>query len=90
MGYDVTRITVALSNALLAAIDDAVRMGVVRSRSAFVAEAVRQALASIESAEIDAAFAAMAVDEEYQREALEIATEFERASLEALQLPTPP
>lgn len=89
MDPHVTRITVTLPNALLAVIDDAVRMGTASSRDAFIVEAVRQALAAIENAEIDAAFAAMATDEEYQREALHIATEFEHASWEALQFPTP-
>lgn len=85
MAHEVTRTTLALPDDLLAGIDRAVHEGKSRSRNAFVAEAVRQALASIENAEIDAAFAAMAVDEEYQREALEIAGEFEHASWEALQ-----
>ncbi|HKS69216.1 MAG TPA: hypothetical protein VJQ45_02265, partial [Ktedonobacterales bacterium] len=71
---------VTLPNALLTAIDDAVRTGAARSRDAFIVEAARQALAAIENAETDAAFTLMATDEEYQREALHIAAEFERAS----------
>jgi hypothetical protein len=60
------------------------------SRSAFVAAAMRQALAAIKRAENDDAFAAMATDGDYQREALQFAAELERASWEALQRPTPP
>lgn len=90
MARKVKRFTVTLPDALLMAIDGAVRTGAARSRNAFVAGAVRQAIVAIESVEIDAAFAAMATDEDYQREALQIAGEFERASWEALQLPTPP
>ncbi|HEX6817149.1 MAG TPA: ribbon-helix-helix domain-containing protein [Ktedonobacterales bacterium] len=89
MAHDIRRITVTLPSPLLTAIDDAVRSGVARSRCAFVTDAVRQALAAIKHAEIDAAFAAMATDEAYQREALQIAAEFERASWDALQRPTP-
>lgn len=89
MTQPVTRITVTLLNALLAAIEDAVRPAFERSRSAFVAKTVRQALASIENAEIDAALVAMATDAEYQREALRIAAELEQASWETLQLPAP-
>lgn len=68
------------------------REGKSRSRNAFVARAVRQALVVIENAEIDAAFAALATDDGYQREALRITAEFERARWEtlALDLPTPP
>lgn len=85
MADAITRTTLALPDELLAGIDRVVREGKSRSRNAFVADAVRQALAAIQRAEIDAAFAAMATDEEYQREALQIASEFERASWEALQ-----
>lgn len=52
MGHDIRRITIMLPDALLAAIDAVVRAGAARSRSAFVAEAVRRALATIENAEI--------------------------------------
>ena len=89
MDRDVTHITVTLPKALLAAIDAAVQAGAVRSRNAFVIEAVCQALVAIENAEIDAAFAAMAVEDAYQCEARQIAAEFESASWEALQLHTP-
>lgn len=85
MANKITRTTLALPDDLLASIDRAVHEGKSRSRNAFVAEAVRQALAAIENAEIDAAFAAMATDDDYQREALRIAGEFEHASWEALQ-----
>lgn len=85
MAHDVTRTTLALPDDLLAGIDRVVHEGKSRSRNAFVAEAVRQALAAIENTEIDAAFAAMATDEEYQREALQITGEFEHASWEALR-----
>jgi metal-responsive CopG/Arc/MetJ family transcriptional regulator len=85
MAHNMTRTTLALPDDLLAGIDRVVQEGKSRSRNAFVAEAVRQALAVIENAEIDAAFAAMASDDEYQREALRIAGEFEHAGWEALQ-----
>lgn len=85
MANNITRTTLALPDDLLASIDRVVHEGKSRSRNAFVAEAVRQALVAIENAEIDAAFAAMATDDEYQREALRIAGEFEHASWEALR-----
>ncbi len=80
------RTTLALPADLLERVDSAVREGRARSRNAFVAAALRRQLAAEEAAVIDAAFAAMADDEEYQAEARALAEEFAVADWEALRL----
>ena len=86
MKSKVTRTTLSLPEELLKATDKLVSSGKVKSRNQFVAEAIASHLATIEKAEIDAAFAEMADDIEYQREALQIEAEFAQASWEALEL----
>jgi metal-responsive CopG/Arc/MetJ family transcriptional regulator len=86
MPVSAVRTTVAIPSDLLEAVDTAVREGKVRSRNEFLAEALRREIAAQRRAEIDAAFAAMADDEELQREAEQIAEEFVIAEWEAFQL----
>jgi metal-responsive CopG/Arc/MetJ family transcriptional regulator len=80
------RVTLTLPVNLLVRVDRAVQMGRARRRSSLVATALRRELAAIERAEIDAAFAAMGDDDEYQAEALRIVEEFARADREALRM----
>lgn len=80
------RTTLALPADLIEATDRAVEQGLARSRNEFVALALRHELAAQKRAEIDAAFAAMADDKEYQAEAMTIADEFAHADWEALQI----
>lgn len=80
------RTTVALAADLLEAVDAAVQEGKVESRNEFLEDALRNELSARRRAEIDAEFAQMAVDHEYQREALAMAEEFELADWEALTL----
>ncbi|MEH2407557.1 ribbon-helix-helix domain-containing protein [Nostoc sp.] len=61
---------------LLEATDKAVQAGKARSRNEFVTRALRRELAAQKRAEIDAALAEMANDVEYQREVLQMETEF--------------
>jgi metal-responsive CopG/Arc/MetJ family transcriptional regulator len=86
MSTHLVRTTLALPADLLEAADNAVRDGKARSRNALVAAALRRELAAQERAAIDAAFAAMADDREYQAEALAIEAEFANSGVEALQL----
>ena len=86
MSTRAVRTTLTLPADLLEAADRAVRSGKARSRNEFVAEAIRRELAAQERAGIDAAFAAMADDAEYQAEALAIEAEFATAGEEALRL----
>lgn len=86
MSTHLVRTTLALPADLLEAADNAVRDGKARSRNALVAAALRRELAAQERAAIDAAFADMAADREYQAEALAIEAEFARSGAEALQL----
>ena len=86
MGTRVVRTTLALPADLLEQVDHAVRAGKARSRNVFVATALRHELAAQELAEIDAGFAGMADDEEYQAEALALAEEAVAAGWEALRI----
>ncbi len=63
-----------------------IRAGYVRSRNEFVAMALRREIEAQKRVEIDAAFAGMADDTEYQAESLAIASEFALAEWEAFQL----
>ena len=62
------------------------REGKARSRNEFVALALRHELAAQTRAEIDAAFAAMADDAEYQTEVAIMSNEFATADWEAFQI----
>ena len=86
MANQTVRTTLTLPAELLEATDKAVNAGKAKSRNEFVAQALRHELAAIKRAEIDAAFALMADDVEYQKEALMIANEFAQADWEAWQL----
>jgi Arc/MetJ-type ribon-helix-helix transcriptional regulator len=56
-----------------------VESGLAKSRSDFVKQALRRELAALKRAEIDAEFAHMADDAEYQAEVQAIAQEFVHA-----------
>ena len=86
MSTRMVRTTLTLPADLLEAAERAVREGKARSRNESVAAALRRELAAQERAAIDAAFAAMADDTEYQAEALAIEAEFVAACEEALRL----
>ena len=80
------RTTVAIAENLLRAVDAAVEQGSAKSRNEFVALALRNQLAAWRRRAIDAAFAEMATDPIYQREALEIADELGAADWESFQI----
>ena len=80
------RTTVVIPPDLLEAVDRAVSEGLARSRNDFLALALRNQLAQCRRATIDAAFAGMADDGDYQREAVEITRAFETADAEALDI----
>lgn len=82
----IVRTTLALPIELLEAADRAVRKGKAKSRNEFVAQALRRELAAQKRAEIDAAFASMADDIEYQTEAAMISNEFVKADWEAFEI----
>jgi metal-responsive CopG/Arc/MetJ family transcriptional regulator len=70
------RITKALPEELLQAVEQAVREGKAASRNELIALALRHQLAALERAEIDAAFAEMVQDRDYQEESRRLAKEF--------------
>jgi len=78
------RATVTLPAALVAAADEAIRAGLVSSRSELVRRAVARELLEMERRALDEAFAAMADDRDFQREARSIAAEFSASDWEAL------
>lgn len=80
------RTTFTLPYELLEATDKAVSQGKAKSRNQFVAIALKHELALLKRPEIDAAFAPMAQDREYQVETLQIEAEFAKASWKALEL----
>ena len=82
----IVRTTLALPIELLEAADRAVREGKAKSRNEFVTQALRRELAAQKRAEIDAAFASMADDIEYQTEAAMISNEFVKADWEAFEI----
>ena len=80
------RTTIALPTDLLQAVDEMVRAGRVRNRAELIRGAIRRELAFQERLAIDAAFADMSSDAEYQAESERIANEFASADWEALQM----
>ena len=79
------RTTISLPVNLMKAADQAILDGKAKSRNELVAQALRRELAALERSAIDAAFAEMANDLHYQREARKIADQFVRSDWEALQ-----
>ena len=86
MDNSTIRTTLTLPVELLEATDRAISEGKAKSRNQFVARAIRNELAAQKRAEIDAEFAEMANDTEYQLEAEIINQEFAQSDWEALQL----
>ena len=85
MATQTVRTTLALPADLLEAMDQAVQAGQARSRNELVRIALERVLAAQQRAAIDAAFAEMAHDPDYQAEANEIASEFASSDWEAWQ-----
>lgn len=80
------RTTIAVPEELLALADQAVREGRARSRAELLARALRREFAAQRRASVDAAFAEMADDPEYQAEALRLAAEYSVADWEAIRI----
>lgn len=77
---------VAISPDLLAATDKAVQQGKAKSRNEFIAKALRRELEALKRAEIDAQLTEMINDPEYQREVLQMESEFATSQWEAFKL----
>jgi metal-responsive CopG/Arc/MetJ family transcriptional regulator len=80
------RTTITLPADLVDAADRAVREGRARSRNDLLVAALRRELAAQERAEIDAAFAALASDREFQTESAALAEEAVQSGWEALKI----
>jgi len=85
MAVQTVRTTLTLPADLLAAVDQAVEAGKARSRNELVRIALERELAAQQRAAIDAAFAEMAQDPDYQAEAKAMISEFAIADWEAWQ-----
>jgi len=79
------RTTIAVPEELLALADQAVRDGRARSRAELLARALRREFAAQRRGAIDASFARMADDLDYQADALRIAEEYAISDWEALR-----
>ncbi len=86
MGAQTVRTTITLPAELIDAADRAVREGRARSRNDLLVAALRRELAAQERAQIDASFAVLADDREFQQESVELAEEAVRSGWEALQI----
>ena len=86
MAVDFKPMMLSLPTELIAKIDRAMDAGEIGDRDAFVADAIRHELAAIERASVDAAFAGMADDADYESEALRLGEEFSDSDWEALLL----
>jgi len=86
MSAQSVRTTITLPADLVDAADRAVREGRARSRNDLLVTALRRELAAQERAEIDAAFAALANDHEFQQESIALAEEAVQSGWEALQV----
>ncbi|HVC81030.1 MAG TPA: ribbon-helix-helix protein, CopG family [Chloroflexota bacterium] len=85
MNSKAVRTTIALPASLLAAVDKAVADGAARSRNDLFTRAIHDLLAAREREIIDADFALMSTDEQYQAEATALVQGFDQASWEALR-----
>ncbi len=78
-GRDTVRTTVSLPAELLSAADSEVEAGRPATRSDFIAEAIVEELRRRERARVDAEWAAVLPDADYQAEHAQIMAEFEAA-----------
>lgn len=85
----IVRTTIALPSELLAATDQAVSRGQVKSRNELITQALTHELAVLKHAEIDLALTEMSQDPTYQVEVLKMEAEFATASWEALHIQEP-
>lgn len=83
MSAKTVRTTITLPSDLLADVDRAIQAGEARNRNELIASALRRELAARERSAIDAAFAEMASDPDYQAEIQTIAEEFTTADSES-------
>ena len=84
MAGKTVRTTAALPVEFLKAVDQAVLDGKAKSRNELLAQALRHELAALERSAIDADFAGMANDEDYQVEARKITEQFINSDWECL------
>lgn len=85
MSTGTIRTTVSLPEDLLLRADRAVERGAARSRNALLADALRHEVESLERCRVDEAFAGMAEDEEYLREAEGTSEQFAASDREAVK-----
>ena len=86
MKANTIRTTLTLPSELLQATDAMVKKGKAQSRNEFIAQALKNELAALKKAEIDAELLEMAQQPEYHKEVLKMEAEFASSSWEALQL----
>lgn len=80
------RTTITIPDSLANQVDQLVTTGETKSRNQFIIEALEDKVRQIRDIQLDAEFAEMATDTEYQQEALEIEQKFAIADYEALKI----
>ena len=76
------RTTITIPDDLAKQVDSLIAEGNIKSRNQFIVEALTDKVKQIRDIQLDAEFAQMAIDKEYQQEAMEIEREFEFADAE--------
>lgn len=80
------RTTITIPDSLADQVDSLVTKGVTKSRNQFIVEALEEKVKELKNRQLDAEFASMATDTDYQQETLEIEQEFRFSDAEALKL----
>ncbi len=80
------RTTITIPDSLAEQVDLLVQAGTTKSRNQFIVEALEDKVKQMKDIQLDAEFAEMATDAEYQQEALEIEREFALSDYEALNI----
>lgn len=86
MSNSTIQITLTLLIQLVQTVDSVISQGKAKNRNDFIVRAIHNELAAIKRAEIDAEFAEMGNDTEYQAEVKIINREFAHADWEAFRL----
>lgn len=80
------RTTITIPDSLAEQVDRLVTTGITKSRNQFIVEALEAKVREIKDIQLDAEFASMANDPDYQQETLSIEQEFALSDAEVLKL----
>ena len=86
MPDDTIRVIITLPRKVLNLVDQVVKDGKAKSRTQFVASALEHELYELERAAVDAAFAGMSNDKDYQEEVRQIMEDFADSDWESFRM----